>query len=317
MLCYNYGGQYDSGWCLASPSYSSMSQNYWERSLFQRCKALITFTGLPTRKPGQVEWDMNAFLYGLFRRGFLTVFRSRKYGFVVQPATPEGIGLQFEPTGMIVATPYFSFDRPLRIGVECENIMLTPDYTGIWDIISKYAEELKYNDVAIRLSAINARFAYAIAVADDKSAATVKAIMEKLENGEPGITYHAKLKENLMLAEGEAPWTQFDRDLKKNFIYPELLQARRTILTDFYRELGVQSSPDKKERMVQVEAEAYQAETFNRRQVWELSLRDSIDRVNRLTGLSINFKWNEMEVETNAAISEPTGKSAEPTKRDR
>ena len=77
--------------------------------------------------------------------------------------------------------------RPLKIGEECAVIKLTPDYMGIWDIISKYATELKLNDVAIRLSQINARFAYAIAAGNQKDAASIKKLLEKLANGEPGL----------------------------------------------------------------------------------------------------------------------------------
>ena len=67
-------------------------------------------------------------------------------------------------------------------------------------------------------------------------------------------------------------------------------------MTDFYRELGVQSASDKRERQNLPETMAYQAETFNRRQVWELSLRKSIDRVNRMFGTQIDFKFNEPSI---------------------
>ena len=295
MLAYNYGGAFDQygGYCTANLGYNTFSKQYWERSLFQRCKALFDFSGLPEGAPGQVQWDNDAFLFGLFKMGFMTVFDTKSYGLVVQPGTPTGYGLQYQPTGIQIQTPYFAFNRPLVIGRECELIKLTPDYVGIWDIITKYAEELMFNDVAIRLSQINARFAYAVAATDEKSARTIKAILQRLANGEEGVVYDAKLNRNFGQDGETVPWTQFDRDLKKKFIYPELLEARRTILTDFYRELGVQSASDKRERQNLPETAAWQAETFNRRQVWELSLRKSIDRVNRMFGTNITFKFNE------------------------
>lgn len=294
MIAYNYGGAYDQGVCYSENlSYSTTSQHYWERSLFQRCKAMFDFSGLPESGPGQVQWDHDAFLYGLFKLGFMVVFNTKTYGLVVQPGTPTGYGLQYQPTGVQIQTPYFSFTRPLVIGTECELIKLTPDYTGIWDVIRKYATELKYNDVAIRLSQINARFAYAVAASDEKSARTIKAILQRLSNGEEGVVYDAKLNRNFGQDTEQAPWMQFDRDLKKNFIYPELLVARRTILTDFYRELGVQSASDKRERQNLPETSAFQAETFNRRQVWELSLRKSLERVNRMFDINIDFRFTE------------------------
>lgn len=295
MLAYNYGSLYESygGYCTSAMSYSQLSLNYWQRSLFQRCKALFDFSGLPDGAPGQVQWDNDAFLYGLFKLGFMTVFDTKQYGLVVQPGTPTGYGLQYQPTGVQVQTPYFNLARPLVIGRECELIKLTPDYTGIWDIIDKYSQELQLNDVAQRLSAINSRFAYAMAATDDKSARTLKAINEQLNNGESAIVYDAKLNRHFGEEQESTPWMQFDRDLKSNFIYPDLLETRRTILTDFYRELGVQSASDKRERQNLPETLANQAETFNRRQVWELSLTKSLDRVNRMFGTNITYKFNE------------------------
>lgn len=294
MLAYNYGGVYDQygNWCAGKLGYSTKTLNYWQRSLFQRCKALFKFSGLPEGAPKQIQWDMDAFLYGLFRSGFLTVFDTKTYGLVVQPGTPTGVGLQYEPTGVQITSPYFNFTRPLEIGRECELIKLTPDFTGIWDLIDKYADELRLNDISIRQSEVNARFAYAMAATDDKTAKTLKAVKEQLENGEPAIVYDAKLNRNFGTESEETPWMQFDRNLKNNFILPELLQARRTILTDFYRELGVESTNDKRERQNVMETAANQAEVFNRRQVWELSLQASLDRVNRMFGTNITFEYN-------------------------
>ncbi len=305
-MMYNYGGYYqcNSGFATTK-NYNILDREYWRKSLFQRMRALFTFTGLPEGGENQVQTDYDAFLYCLFALGYVCVFKSRTYGVVFQPATPSGYGLQYQPTGMIVSTPYFQFDRPLKIGSECELIKLTPDYSGCWDIVERAAEELMYNDVAIRLASINARFCYAIAASDDKTARTVKVILEKLMNGEPAIVFDSKLSKSALSGDNELPWTQFDRDLKKNFILPELLEARRTILTDFYRELGVQSANDKKERVNVADSLAFQAETFNRRQVFELSLQQSIDRVNRMFDLDIGFKYNEMEVSENGISERP------------
>lgn len=294
MYRYNSVYDYGSGF-LFSDKYNVNDRSYWEKSLFQRARSIFIFDGLPDQAVGQVQTDYDAFLYGLFKLGYLVVFETTKYGITFQPGSPAGYGLQYQPAAMNICSPWFNFNRALEIGTECEVIKLTPDYCGIWDIISKYAEELMYNDVALRLSAINARFAYAISAADDKGARTVKALMEKLENAEPAITIDPKLNKSRLDDPTAMPWQQFDRDLKKNFIYTDLIEARRMILTDFYRELGVQSASDKRERENVLETTAYQAETFNRRQVWELSLKQSIERVNRLYNLNITFKYNELK----------------------
>lgn len=290
-----YGGQYHDNGC-SIPTFSGFCQDYWERSLFQRLRTLFKFDGLPKGGPGQVAWDKDAFLYGLFRRGFLVVFESKKYGVVVQPGTPVGLGLQYQPTGMQIATPYFAFERPLTIGTECYPMKLTPDYMGVWDIIVKYATELKLTDIAIRQSQINARFAYAFVAEDDKSAQSLNAVMEKLANAEPGIVVNKKLfRAPQDRTELQTPWIQFDRDLKKNFILPELLEARRTSITNFYHEIGVKTLPEKKERYISSEVNTYDSETYNRREVWNISLQDSIDIINAMYGTNISITFTDPE----------------------
>lgn len=297
---YEYGGAYinQSGYM---PDFSTQSYNYWERSFFQRARGLWKVEGLPQAAPGQVQTDKDAFLWGLFHLGYLTVFETKRYGITFQPSTPHGIGLQYEPWGMVVSTPYFNFSRPLVIGRECENVKLTPDFTGIWDIIDKYATEMQYMDIAVRQAMINARFAYIAAAKDDKEKRSMESFFQKIENGEPWIIYNQNLKKGAMTGEQpELPWAQYDRDLKKNFILPELQEARRNVITAFYREMGVPVGSMKKERETQLESLTNTAEFFNRRQVWQDCLNESCDRVNRMFGTAIKFTYTGKEAETDA-----------------
>ena len=287
----DYGGMYARGLNNFGNAYPEQMMNYWTRSFFQRATALFTFEDLPA------GWDVDAFKYGLYRRGFLVGFESKKYGLVIVPATVAGFGLQFQPTHAMINTPYFNFTRPLRLGVECEAIKLTPDYTGIWDIIAKYADEMRHLDTAIRQSSINARMAYAMVATDDKSARSLKAIAEKLADGEPAIVYDAKIKQAGNVEADRMPWQQFDRDLKQNFILPELIEARRAIVDDFYKEIGVRIPDDKRERMITSEVNADEAQTFIRRDVWANSLKDSLLKFNAMFGTDIKVKANEPERE--------------------
>lgn len=294
-----YGNYYGAGVFTPNMSFSDFSLTYWERSLFQRMTALFTIDGLPEGGEGQIRWDKEAFLYGLFRRGFLVILESKTYGKVPLPGTPTGYGLQYQPIAMTITSPFFRFTEPLIIGRQCEVLKLTPDYRGIWDIITKCAQELQYMDVAIRQSSLNARFAYAVAAGNRNDADTAQAIFEKLANGETAIVYDPKfsMRKNQVTGELTLPWEQFDRNLKQNFVLPELLECRKTMLTDFYREIGIKIIPDKKERSITGEQEALDAEAFNRREVWNRCLQESVDQVNRSYGLDIRITVNMDEME--------------------
>ena len=289
---YRYGGIYDRS--LIFNNTPQMSMEYWTRSLYQRITALINIKGLPEGSEKQYAWDVDALKYGLFFLGYMGVFESRSYGVVPQPGTIAGFGLQYQPTGFIVNTPYLQFGRPLRIGVECELIKLTPDYTGVMDIITKYAAELKELDTSIRSAARNSRIAFALVADSDKSARTLKAIRERIINGEDAII-DEKLIRNKADSD-QLPWHEFDQDLKRNYILGDLLEARRNTLVDFYREIGVRMLDDKKERMITGEVAAGNAETFIRSEVWAESLKTSLAKVNAMFGTSISMEINEPDL---------------------
>jgi len=291
-----YGGIYN-----APPNmnnHPNFSMDYWSQSLFQRLHALIDFDGLPKGSEAaapdepvvQYAWDKNAFKFGLFMLGYQVVFRSRTYGIVPQPGTITGYGLQYQPSGVCVNTPFFQFTKPLKIGVDCELIKITPDYSSLYPIVTKYAAELKEIDTSIRSAARNSRLAYALVAASDKGARTMKAIRERIINGEDVIIDEKIMRDKVN--PDTPPWFQFDRDLKANYILGDLLDARRTTLVDFYREIGVRMLDEKKERMLTAEVDAGNAETFIRSEVWMETLKESCQKVNEMFGTNITPRVN-------------------------
>lgn len=307
-----YAGHYDTQACgnFRPPSLSTDVLNYWERSFFQRLRALYKIHGLPEAGPGQIGWDYDAFMYQLLRMGYAVVFNSKTYGIVVQPGSPTGFGLQFQPRGMMVQTPFFQFDRPLEIGRECAVIKLTPDYRGVWDIIEKYAVEMQQTEVAIRQAVVNSRFAYAAVAQNDKDKRTLETIFEQLENGKPAVVVNAQLQRPVLSkntdTQYQLPIMQFDRDLSKNFILPELYEIRRGIIRDFYKELGIRVQPEKKERLVVNESQSADAETYNRREVWKISLDESVKVCNTMYGTHISVEINEPD-----ELEEGSGENAD------
>lgn len=290
-MYYMYGGLYQAPPFMNNQPNASME--YWARSLFQRLQALIDFEGLPDGDPAavpegselQYAWNKDAFKFGLFMLGYQIIFRSKTYGVVPQPGTLTGYGLQYQPAGAMVNTPYFQLTEPLKLGIDATLIQLTPDYTGVYDIITKYAEELKEIDTSIRSAARNSRLAYALVGSGDKGARTMKAIRERIINGDDVIIDEKLLRDKT--SPDLPPWFQFDRDVKNNYILGDLLDARRTTLVDFYREIGVRMLDDKKERMLTAEVDAGNAETFIRSEVWMESLKDSCEKTNAMFGTNI------------------------------
>ena len=288
MYLYNFMYPAD----LSIDDMPQISLRYHVRSLYQRLTALINIEGIPESAPNQYGWDLDALKFGLFFMGYLAVFDSASYGIVPQPGRITGIGLQYQPTGVTIATPYFQFDRPLKIGREVELIKLTPDYTGVMDIITKYAAELREIDISVRSAARNSRFGYILAAKDDKSAKALKAVREKIINGDDAIIDQKLLSKDKANPDA-LPWSEFDRDLRQNFILKDLQEARRNTMVEFYKEIGVRMIDNKKERMITAEAQAGEAETFIRSEVWIEALKTSLEKVNKLFGTSITASVNQ------------------------
>ena len=287
---YRYGGIYDR--FLALNDEPNINMNYWTRSLYQRLTALINIDGCPDGSDGKYAWDIDALKYGLFALGYLAVFESAQYGVVPVPGAVTGFGLQYQPTGVMINTPYFQFTEPLKLGVQAELIKLTPDYSGLWDTITKYSAELKEIDTSIKSAARNSRLAYALVADSDRSARTLKGIREKIINGDD-VIIDQQLTRRKGADRDELPWYQFDRDLKSSYILGDLLEARRNTLVDFYREIGVRMLDDKKERMLTGEVAAGEAETFIRSEVWIETLKESCRKVNELFGTQLRPSINK------------------------
>lgn len=297
---YRYGNIYNSIAPLSFNDGPNISMDYWTRSLYQRLTALLKISGLPEASNGQYGWDRDALMYGLYCLGYMIVFRSKTYGIVPQPGSLTGFGLQFQPAAAIINTPYFQLKDPLKIGVDCELIKLTPDYTGVMDIVAKYSAELKEIDTSIKSSARNSRLAYALIADSDKSARSLKAIRERIINGEDAIIDQSMTRRK-GAEKDELPWYQFDRDLKNSYILGDLLEARRTTLVDFYREIGVRMIDDKKERMITGEVAAGNAETFIRSEVWAEALKLSCEKVNNMFGTKLKIEINKPDFPAAAA----------------
>lgn len=302
---YNYGGIYNYITPLALNDEPNINLNYWVRSLYQRLTALINIKGLPDGANGTYAWDIDALKYGLFYLGYLAVFHSKSYGVVPQPAALTGYGLQFQPTGVIVNTPYFQISKPLIIGRDTELLKLTPDYTGVMDIVTKYAAELKEIDTSIKASARNSRFAYALIADSDASARTLKGIREKIINGDDVI-----IDQKLIRKKGDTdslPWYEFDRDLRQNYILSDLLDDRRKTLIDFYREIGVRMLDEKKERMITGEVDAGNAETFIRSEVWAEALKTSAEKINKMFDTNLTIEINRPDFNGSAGSTTEGG----------
>lgn len=271
----------------AIKAYNNISFAYWERSLFQRACSTLKFT---------VPWSgkvFDFFMYCLFRFGYIAISENDIYGKWFQPCTLSGYDFYYQPTRAIISNPDYNAD--LKIGQDCEILKLTPDYMGIWDIISFFAAELSELDNAINMSLVNNKFGFILGARNKTAANAIKKALDKINAGEPAVIYDMSLLNDE--TDDAEPWQVWERgNLKDTYFTPEQLQDRMTILNQFDAEIGIPTIPyNKKERMVQSEAESRQYDAVSRVTVWINTLQESIKDINALypdMNISVKLRYD-------------------------
>lgn len=271
----------------------------WERALFQRAASVIDFEGLPK------EWDgpnKDFFIYCLYKFGYVGVMNVAEHGLIFQPGTLTGYNIYYQPVKFLVANPHLTISTTeFTIGEDCELIKLTPDYFGIWDIISYYAEKLATLDNAINMSLINNKYAFMIAAKNKQASEAFKKMLDKVNEGQPAVIYDQKLLNDQQ--DKTEPWQLWSRDhMKENYITTMQLADFNTLMHNFDKEIGIPTIPvEKKERMITDEATSTVVDAISRSEIWLETLNSSLKRVNDKYGLNISAKRHyKEEVSENA-----------------
>lgn len=262
---------------------NSVTYAYWQRSLFQRAISTIDFEGLPDTWKASVR---DFFYWCIFAYGYVGVFDTDEFGLSFQPGAFYGFDFYYQPTEFIVANP--KLNQRFTIHEDCEIIKLTPDYRGIWDIISYYAMLLSALDSGINMSIVNNKFAYLMGAKNKAAAETLKKIFDKIAAGDPAVIFDQSLLQDDPQTKTE-PYQFLERsNLKQSYLTSDQLMDRSTLLSSFDAEIGIRSVPyQKKERLVTAEAESREQDSTARLMVWKATLDSSLELVNNMFGTSI------------------------------
>lgn len=290
----------EAGTYFPSPvkSYNNEAFKFWQRALYQRaCSTIIIDT------PKIWDRHKNLLYWSLFSYGFCGVFNLAEIGKSFNPVNLSGYNFYYEPTQMILANPALGENakHEFTIGIDAEILKLTPDYKGIWDIVNYYAEELASMKCAINSAIINSKFAFVFAGKNKAANAVLKKIFDKISRGEPAVFFEGKLANDP--TDKDVPWQSLFRDnLKSSYILTDLLKDFQTILNNFDCEVGIPTIPyEKKERMVQSEAESRQIDATARNIIWFDELSRTMEICNEFLGftgedkLSVKLRYNMEE----------------------
>lgn len=236
--------------------------------LFQKAMSAFSFT-LPD------EWEKDYFINVVFRTGFISILDTAKYGIIPQHCTLSGINIFYEPKYAQIANPLLRSLKTLKIGEDCTIIKLMPDYSGICDIVSRYAALMALCDETTDINIFNSQLSYIFTAKDKASAETFKAAFDSLHSGEPA----AAVGEVLFDEQGRPLWQPFTQNLSGNFIAPDVQTLKKKIEDEFDTIVGIpNANTEKRERLITDEVNANNIGTYCRAALWLETLQEGIKK---------------------------------------
>ena len=261
---------------------------YFRRYLFQKAVSVFDIECPDT-------WSKDYFWYVLYGAGYVGVLEVPGMGVIPQYCTIKGYNVYYQPKGFIVANAAILNGQTLEksIGIDGVLMKLTPDYTGICDLIGYYADLMAVSAEGMGINILNSKLAYIFGVKNPAAADSFKKMVDKINAGDPSVF----VDKNLLDDDGNPTWVEYAQDLRNNFIAPDLLQTMNQIERMFESEIGIPNTGgiEKKERLISDEVNANNVSTYSKAALWLENLQTSCDEVNRLFGLNVSIDWRKIK----------------------
>lgn len=249
-------------------------------------------------------WDKKFFLYTLFQNGVMAVFKTDRFGVIPMWCGLGGYNVFYQPAYATISNPLINAQM-LDIGRQCELILLQPDYTGLADVCSYYADQMAIASETVTGNTFNSRLAHVFMTKNSGIMKSYKKMADEIYSGEPSIFVNNRMAND----GGDLTAEMFDMDLKANFIVPELQEVLAEWERLFCTEVGIPTAnQQKKQRLVVDEVNANNVETCAAAEVRLEMLRDSMEKVRDMFGytesdLSVDWRTDPMSQEPiNSAV---------------
>lgn len=280
---YDYINQYNS---QISPSTTHTEDNYqaifYRRYLIQELFSLFDFDIPDT-------WDLDYLRYSLFLWGFVVVFDSEEYGVIPQQCGITGFDLFYRPKIATVCNPHLKKNYyNLQLNKNAVLVKVSPDYGGLWDIISHYADLMSLNIQALAMNINNSKLAYVFGAENKNMAESFKKLFDEIMKGNPAVFADKNLFNKNT---GGLSVELFNRDLRSTYIANEILETMRKIKVMFFNDIGVpNANTEKKERLITDEVSANNIETQTKFNIWLNEIKNGFDKANKLFNLNLSVK---------------------------
>lgn len=260
---------------------------FFQRYLLQKAISVFKWN-LPE------NWSRDYFLYVLYCWGFIAIVNTDKFGVIPQGCGLKGYNVFYQPRSAIIQNPLLSGTLEPVIGKQCTLLKLQPDYGGIMDLVSFYAQEMALASEAIDVNLLNSKLSYVFTASNKNAAESLKKLYDRIASGEPAVV----IDKNLYNDDGSVSWEAFQQNVGQNYIAGDLLSDLRKIEAEFDTKIGIpNANTDKKERLITDEVNANNVETRNLPELWLESLQKGCKEANAMFGININVDWRNEPVQ--------------------
>ena len=273
---------------------------FWKRYLLQRAFSVFKWT-LPE------NWNLDFFRYILYMLGYIVIVNTDSFGVIPQPAGLRGYNVFYQPTHAIITNPLISGILEPEIDTQCVVIKLAPDYLGIGDLISYYADQMALAGEAAGMNLINSKLAYVLAAKNKTMAEALKKGFDMVQSGNPLVVFD----KDYASEDNKPIFDTFAQNLSQNFIAPDVMLTIRKLENEFDSKIGLANvNSEKKERLTNEEIQANRDETYSLAELWFDSINDGIDKAKAMFGITdFSVEWrfdhNGNTVDPGIVQSEP------------
>ena len=280
---YDYVNTYNSSF---QPSTSHATETelsrFFQRYLLQEAISVFKWTMPKT-------WSKDYFLYTLYTYGFVAVVNTNKYGVIPQMCGLRGYDVMYRPTNAVITNPLLTGILEPRIGKQCTLIKLQPDYGGIMDLVTKYADIMAMTMQTAGCNIQASKLAYVFTAENKAGAEAFKKMYDAIAGGNAMVVQDAKLKRT----DGTNAWEMFTNNLRNNYVAGDMLVDLQKWRNMFCTEIGIpNANTEKKERMLSDEVNANNQETYTKSDMWLEKLKEGCKEAEEMfPGIELAVDW--------------------------
>lgn len=249
----------------------NLGTGYYKRMLLRKVKGIFDI-----EIPDIWGWDIGYMLDHLILDGRIC-FTDTSVGLVPLKCGLKGLNIFDRPSEVNIANPILgSFSR--TIGKDCVVMRFNDNYSGIDEMLRRYAQRLANCDSGIDVNIMNSKVVAVFEVDTNKQAETAKLMYDRISKGEPAVFIKSHQS-----ALGNDGINSHFMSAKNNFIADVLQIEKRKIIEEFLTEIGINNAnTDKKERLLDAEISSNNEEMACNIAMWKRNIDMAMREIKKM-----------------------------------